>query len=153
MSAQSMSMALEQDKTGQKEDPATVAIQSAELLGLFTGGRKAPYIAAVHCYALSEREGITVTVHPPPNHHDLRTHIKDQAAPRYQIDFRGLAAYRNVTDSMKTDIRRMIDGTKNAVFTHHPRPDNLSLLRQMLPFFGGDSFTTAWFGGLDQHLD
>ena len=54
---------------------------------------------------------------------------------------------------MKTDIRRMIDGTKNAVFTGHPRPDNVSLLQQMLPVFGGEESTTAWFGGLDQNID
>jgi hypothetical protein len=148
VSARTMSMALDQDKTGQYEDPATVAIQSAEILKLFTGGRMAPYIASVHCYALTEREGLTVH---PPNSYDLRSHKKDKAAPRYKIDFRGLAAYRNVTESMKIDIRRMIDGTKNAVFDHHPRSDNLSLLQQMLPFYGGNSSTTAWFGGLDQH--
>jgi hypothetical protein len=150
VSPSSMSVALDQDKTGQKEDPATVAVQSAEVLGLFSDERKPPYIASVHCYALTDREGITVHT---PNTHYLRSKIKDKAAPRYQINFRGLAAYRNVTESMKIDIRRMIDGTKNAVFTHHPRPDNLDLLHQMLPLLGGDGATTAWFGGLNQFVD
>jgi hypothetical protein len=148
LSAKSTSMALDQDKTGEKEDPGTVAIQSAEILGLFTQGQNLPYIAAVHCYALTEDEGIN-TSHP--NTYGLQSPQKDEAAPRYQIHFRGLAAYRNITESMKSNIRRMIDGTKNALFMHHPRQGSLDLVRQMLPLLDGDSSTTAWFGGLD-HL-
>jgi len=148
LSAQSTSMALDQDKTGQKEDPETVAIQSAEILGLFKQGQNLPYIAAVHCYALTEDEGIN-TSH---NTYALQSPTKDEAAPRYQIDFRGLAAYRNITESMKSDIRRMIDGTKTTLFTHHPRQGSLDLVRQMLPLLNGDSSTTAWFGGLDNPL-
>ena len=149
LSAQSTSMALDQDKTGQKEDPGTIAIQSAENIGLFTQGQKLPYIAAVHCYALTEDERIN-TSHP--NTYALQSPKKDEAAPRYQIDFRGLAAYRNITESMKSDVRRMIDGTKTRLFTHHPRPGNLDLVRQMLPLLNGDSSTTAWFRGLDKPL-
>jgi len=149
LSAKSTSMALDQDKTGQKEDPGTVAIQSAEILGLFTQGQNLPYIAAVHCYALTRNEGIHAL---QPTDRELRCSSTDEVAPRYQIDFRGLAAYRNITESMKNDIRRMIDGTKNALFTHHPRQQNLDLVRQMLPLLNGDSSTTAWFGGLDQPL-
>jgi hypothetical protein len=89
VSEKTMSMALEQHKTGPKEDPDTVAVQSAEVLGLFTAERKPPYIASTHCYGVTDREGLTVQ---HANTHYLRSQTKDKAAPRYQLNFRGLAA-------------------------------------------------------------
>jgi hypothetical protein len=59
--SRSMSVDLNQDKTGQSADPSNVDIQHAEALGVFLHGNKLPYIAAVHCcaaYALTEDEGI-----------------------------------------------------------------------------------------------
>jgi hypothetical protein len=140
-----MSMNFEQDKTGLSEDPRTVGIQSAEILGLFSEGNMLPYIAAVHCYALTKDEKISVTT---PISKDLRRPAEDQAAPCYQIDFRGLAPYRNLTEPIKTHIRSMIDGSKNYLFNHHPRQFGLPVLRQMLPVLIGHSDATAWFGGL-----
>jgi hypothetical protein len=134
ISAQCTSMVLEQDKTSSTEDLATVAIQSAELLGVFTQGQKLPYIAAVHCYGVTENEGVVAYGHIPKR---LRSPDEDEAAPRYQIDFRGLAAYRALDEVMKSDIRRMIDGSKNALFNHHSRPECLDMVRQMLPLLNG----------------
>jgi hypothetical protein len=145
LSPESVSMIFDQDKTGQSTSPNNVGIQSAEDLRLFTQGQNHPYIAAVHCYALTKDEGITVTVPPL---HDLRGAEKDTRAPRYQIDFRGLSAYRKLTTSMKADVRRMIDGSKNYIFNHHPRQYGVPALRQALPVLDQDSYATAWFGGL-----
>jgi hypothetical protein len=47
--------------------------------------------------------------------------ISLQEAPLYQIKFRGLTAYRNVAEPTKAAIRRMIDGSKNSLFKHHPQ--------------------------------
>jgi hypothetical protein len=146
LSPQSVSMILDQDKAGQLALPQDVRVQSAEILGLFSPGNKLPYIASVHCYALLEDEGIDLTTPPP---HDLKERSEDEEAPCYRIDFRGLSAYRNMTESIKTAIRRMIYGTKNALFNGHSRAYGLPLLRQMLPVLQGDPDTTAWFGGLE----
>jgi hypothetical protein len=138
-------MIFDQDKTGQSTSPNNVGIQSAEALRLFTKEQKHPYIAAAHCYALTKDEGINVTV--PPSH-DLRSLEKDTQAPRYQIDFRGLGAYRRLTTSMKADVQRMIDGSKNYIFNHHPRPYGVPALRQALPVLDHHRYSMAWFGGL-----
>jgi hypothetical protein len=146
ISARCTSMVLEQDKTSPTEDPTTVAIQDAELLGVFTQGQKLPYIAAVHCYGVTKNEGV-VAHGPIPK--KLRSPANDIAAPRYQINFCGLAAYRGLNDTMKSDIHRMIDGSKNALFNKHPRQEYLHMVRQMLPLLNGHVSATAWFGGLD----
>jgi hypothetical protein len=147
VSPKSISLELNQDKTGHSMNPSTVAVQSAEALDLFSGEHRLPYIAAVHCYALTTDEGIFVTTprtHAPPT----RAHTGvDQEAPRYQIDFRGLAAYRKVTEGMAADIRRLIDRSKNELFIHHPRDYGQRLLRQMLPVHDGHADSKVWFSG------
>jgi hypothetical protein len=145
LSPQSVSMAFDQDKTGKTAQSDTVAIQSAEVLGLFSQGNKLPYIDAVHCYALTKDEGIAVQ--PSPSHIP-RGKAVDEQAPRYRIDFRGLAAYRQVTIPLKAHIQRMIDGSKNALFRHHPRQYGLPSLRKMLPVLDDNPDATAWFGSL-----
>ena len=72
---------------------------------------------AVHCYALTSKrwhqnEGITVT---SPRSYNFRNAIDDREAPCYQIDFRGLASYRNINIPIKIAIRRMINNSKNTV--------------------------------------
>ena len=62
----------------------------------------------------------------------------------------GLSAYRNVTGPTRIAIRRVIDGSKNALFIHHPRKYGLPLLQQMLPVQAGDPDATAWFGGIKE---
>jgi hypothetical protein len=101
VSPKTISVNLDQDKTGQSVNPVNVATQSAEDLSIFSHGNKLPYIAAVHCYALTANQGITVT---EPNSHDLRNQMEDEEAPRYQIDFRGLSAYGNITNPVRTSI-------------------------------------------------
>jgi len=54
MSSKSISANLDQDKTGEKMNLVNVAIQSAEVLSIFSPGDRLPYISAVHCYALTE---------------------------------------------------------------------------------------------------
>jgi hypothetical protein len=121
-----------------------VAIQSAEDLSIFSHGNKLPYIAAVHCYALTENQGITVT---EPSSHDLQTQEKDEEAPRYQIDFRGLSAYRNITDPVRIAIRAIIDHSKNAVFDDHCRDYGVPMLQRMQPVLTESPASTEWFGG------
>jgi hypothetical protein len=146
VSPQAMSANLDQDKTGQSTDPISVSIQSAEMLSIFSDGRKPPYIAAVHCYALTENQGLTVT---QPSQNNLRQKKIDVEAPRYQINFRGLAAYRNITDDVENVIQMMINHLKTALFDNHPRPYGVPLLRRMLPVLTQDSDSTLWFGGID----
>jgi hypothetical protein len=75
------------------------------------------------------------------------THSKNnKEAPRYEIDFCGLDAYR-ITDEIKVVIRRMLD-SKNALFNQHFRQYTLPSLRQMLPVLTTDPDATAWFGGI-----
>jgi hypothetical protein len=147
VSLKTISVNLDQDKTGQSVNPVNVAIQSAEDLSIFSSGNKLPYIAAVHCYALTTNQGIAVT---EPNPHDLRNQMQDEEAPRYQIDFRGLSAYRNITDPVRTSIRAMINHSKNALFTNHPRPYGIRSLKRMLPVLTGDPAATEWFGGFEK---
>ena len=145
---ESMSVDLNQDKTGQSADPQTIGIQRAETLQVFSSGNKRPYIAAVHCYAVTANEGITVGVAK----RNFRQQKNDQESPRYQIDIRGLTSYRSLTESTRSAIRTMIDGTKNYIFNKHTRKYGLGLLRQMLPVLTGHQDATAWFGGLE-HVD
>jgi len=133
ISPQTTSMELAQDKTSPAEDPATTAVQSAEILNIFTKGQKLPYIATVHCYGITTREGVVAPRLPQKG---LRDNEEDEAAPRYQIDFRGLSAYRGLTEPMKIDIHRMIDGSKNALFNNHP---NGSTTTARGPFSRGQS--------------
>ncbi|KAM6495131.1 hypothetical protein JOM56_009754 [Amanita muscaria] len=142
-SPESISVVLEQDKTSHTANPYTIDIQSAEALGLFSQGNKPPYIAAVHCYALTSDEGIRV---PTASPYHLRRPDEDEEAPRYQIDFLGLAAYREVTRQMKTDIQSMIDGSKDALSNGHPREYGLPTLGQMLPLLNGGLDATVWVG-------
>jgi hypothetical protein len=142
---QTMSIILDQDKTGQSEDPKLVKVQSAEKLDIFPSGEMLPYIDAVHCYSLKARQGIAVT-NPFPKETSFPK--KNLEVPRYRIDIRGLGVYRDISSSLANTIRAKIDGTRDALFTHHPRPDALPLLRQMQPLFNAEKETTAWFGGL-----
>jgi hypothetical protein len=144
---QAMSANLDQDKMGQSADPRTIAVQSAEALGIFSGAKKLPYIAAVHCYALTKDEGLTVTT---TNRRSPRgIIINDEEAPRYQIDFRGLDAYRDLDVPTKAIIRSMINNSKNALFNQHPRPYGVPYLRRMLPVLTADQDSVAWFGGFE----
>jgi hypothetical protein len=149
VSPASMSVALDQDKAGQSLLPDNVGIQSAEALGIFSQGKPRPYIAAVHCYALTQDEGITAT---SSTSYNLPHPKRDQEAPRYQINFTGLAAYRIMTEAIEVAVRRMIDSSKNALFLQHPRKYGVPLVRQMLPVLYTDADSTAWCGGLQEGL-
>lgn len=140
-----MSMALEQDKTSQTEDPTCTGIQSAEVLGLFTQGQKLPYIAAVHCYALTRDQKISVPTTAQDTH---RWKSADEVAPRYQIDLSGLSPYRSLSDAKMDTIRTMINNTKNAVFKNHSRIETIDGVRMMLPLLNDHPYATAWIYGL-----
>jgi hypothetical protein len=60
--------------------PPSVAIHSAEHLSIFSGASKLPYIAAVHWYALTKNEGITVS-QPSSQTDKLQTPKNDLEAP------------------------------------------------------------------------
>lgn len=62
-----------------------------------------PYVAAIRCYAPIQDEGITTTKQKPYN---IQRPAKDEEAPRYQIDFRGIVAYRDLTVSIRNRIQR-----------------------------------------------
>lgn len=145
LSPESVSMEFDQDKTGHSENPRTVPAQSAEALGFFSGENRLPYIAAVHCYGMTKDQGLTVTT---PSAYDFRGSKVDKEAPRYQIDFSGLTAYRKVTTEMAKDIRRLIDRSKNELFVNHPRPYGQHILRQMLPVHDGNPDSQVWYSGL-----
>ena len=147
LSAQSMSVVLDQDKTGQSENPTVVKAQSAETLELFSGDKTfLPYIDAVHCYALTTNQGITVTT---PSPRAVRFQQENLEAPRYRIDICGLDVYRGISRGLADNIRAMIDGTKDALFKHHPRQNAVPLLRQMQPLLNSQKEATAWFGSFD----
>jgi hypothetical protein len=146
VSLKKISVNLDQDKTGRSVNPVNVANQSPEDLSIFSHGNKLPYTAPVHCYALTENQGITVT---KPSSNDLRNQKDDEEAPRYQIDFRGLSAYGNITDPVTAAIRRMIDQSKNALFDNHSR-GYVPSLRRMLPVLTEDPASTEWFDGFDK---
>ena len=141
-----MSVDLNQDKTGQTTKLHNASTQCADDLKVFQHGNKLPYIAAVHCYALTDGEGIFAT---QATEHDLRGARGDGEAPRYQIDFRGLAAYRGLTETTKDAIRSMINISKNYLFQKHPRTYSLDSLRQMLPVLNCEPASTAWFRGIE----
>lgn len=147
VSPRSTSANLDQDKIGESVNPIHVATQSAEDLSLFTRGNKLPYIAAVHCYALTENQGLIVQ-EPPP--YELRTQKIDIEAPRYQIDFRGLEAYACITNAEKATIRGLINRSKNALFENHPRKYGVPSVRRMLPVLSDEPACTEWFGGYKQ---
>lgn len=150
LSSETVSMIFDQDKTSLTADPQTVAIQSAEDLNFFSSGNKRPYIAAVHCYARSDGEDITVST---PSGHTLRGSGRtSETAPRYQIDFRGLTAYRDTSSHARNHILAMIDNSKEALFKKHPRKYAVPQLRKMQPVLAGDVNTTAWFGKPDLSL-
>ncbi|KAK2464678.1 hypothetical protein APHAL10511_003254 [Amanita phalloides] len=144
VSPKTISVNLEQDKTGLSVNPRHASIQSAESLSIFSPGNVLPYIAAVHCYALTDDLGITAG---EPLSRELRSPRYDKEAPRYQIDFRGLKAYRNITGSVGNTIRAMINRSKNSVFTNHTRDYGVDSVRQLLPVLGKEQAATRWFGG------
>jgi hypothetical protein len=114
LSPKTMSANLEQDRIGQwiTPDNASNSIQSAEALSIFSPGNRLPYIAVVHCYALTENQGINIK---QPSSQETDEIDEDLEAPRYQFGFRGLGAYRNITDSDKAIIRRMIGRSKRTL--------------------------------------
>ena len=146
ISSESMSYVLDQDKAGVTADPQGITIQSAEKLNVFSGSTSLPYIAAVHCYALERDERLAVggTQRPNQNRPAL---TQNTAAPRYQINIRGLEPYRVLDPSTQAAIRSTINRTKSYLFEKHPRQYGVPVLRQMQPFLTGEPETSAWFGG------
>ena len=142
VSPKTMSANLDQDMTRQTAHLLNVGVQSAENL-IFSHGNQLPYIAAVHWYAMELNESMTVTT---PSTRGLTHSKNNKEAPRYEIDFCGLDAYR-ITDEVKVVIRRML-GSKNALFNQHCRQYTVPSLRQMLPVLTTDPDATAWFGGI-----
>ena len=150
VSPETISANLDQDKTGESVSPSTVSIQSAERLSIFSQDTKLPYIAAVHCYALTDHQGISV-VKPSLQSQKLRSAKKvDLEAPRYQIDFRGLSAYANIADADKTIIQGMINRSKNAIFANHSRVYGVTSVRRMLPLLTQHPASTEWLKGPNQ---
>lgn len=145
VSPRSTSANLDQDKTGESVNPIHVAIQSAEDLSLFSHN-KLPYIAAVHCYALTENQGLIVQERRPL--YELRSQMIDIEAPRYQIDFRGLEAYACITNAEKATIRGLINRSKKVLFENHSRKYGVPSVRRMLPVLSDDPASTEWFGGI-----
>jgi hypothetical protein len=127
-----MSANLNQDMTGQTADLRNVGVQSAEKL-IFSHD-----IAAVRWYALELDEST-------PRTRDLSHPENNEETPRYEIDFRGLGAYR-ITDEVKVVIRKMLD-SKNALFNQHSRRYAVPSLRRMLSVLT-DPDATAWFCGI-----
>ncbi len=146
VSPQTISVNLDQDKTSDSVSPPSVAIQSAEHLSIFSGASKLPYIAAVHCYALTKDEGITVS-QPLSQAPKLRTPKTNLEAPRYQIDFHGLSAYNIITDADKTIIRGMINRSKRGVFATHSRTYGIAAVQRMLPVLASDGASAEWYEG------
>jgi hypothetical protein len=146
-----MSIALHQDKTGKNVIPTRVEIQDVQHLNLFMPDKKLPYIAAVHCYALIKDEGITVGDTVGDTNRSTRQQWKqrDEAPPRYQINFRGLAAYRDIADSgiagVSGRIRVAIDNIQNSMFTRHARQSTLEGVRLMLPMLNEENDANAWY--------
>jgi len=116
LSPKTISANLEQDRIGQSITPDNAGILSAEALSIFSSGKRLPYIAVTNCYALVENQGIVIR---EPSLPDLELEDDNQptdedleVAPRYQFGLRGLSAYRNITDSDRVTIRKMISHTK-----------------------------------------
>ena len=140
-----MSVALDQDKTGSSVNPTLVSVQSTE--SIHSGPAELPYIDCVHCYGRTKNEGITVG---EPSFLRRRTHRSENLeAPRYRIEISGLGPYRHIDQQCAHKIHAMIDGAKNALFIHHPSQDAVPLLHQQQPMLNGDASTTAWFGCLE----
>ena len=129
--------------------PPTVSTQSAEHLSIFSQGTKLPYIAAVHCYALTHRQGISV-FKPLPQTEKLQSKSNDLEAPRYQIDFCGLSAYASIADTDKGIILGMISCSKNAIFASYSRHYGVASVRRMLPLLTQHPASTEWFQGSNQ---
>jgi len=144
VSPETISANLDQDRTGESVSPPTVSTQSAERLAIFPQGTKFPYIAAVHCYALTDHQGISVSKLSPRTK-KLSSKSVDLEAPRYQIGFRGLSAYANIADAEKAIIRGMISRSKNAVFANHSRDYGVASVRRMLPLLTRHPASTGWF--------
>ena len=149
VSPKTISANLDQDKTGESVSPPTVSTQSAERLSIFSQGTKLPYIAAVHCYALTDHQGISV-FKPSPQTEKLRHKEDDLEAPRYQIDFRGLSAYAIIAKTDKVIIQRMINRSKNAIFANHSRDYGINSVRQMLPLLTQHPASVQWFEASNQ---
>ena len=105
-----------------------------------------PYIAAVHCYALTKDEGITVPKLSSQTE-KLRAQKINLEAPRYQIDFRGLSAYSIITDADKSIIRGMVNRSKKGVFATHSRKYGISAVQRMLPVLASDGASAEWYEG------
>jgi len=146
VSPQTIFVNLDQDKTSDSVSPPSVAIQSAEHLSIFSGASKLPYIAAVHCYALTKDEGIMVSK-PSSQTEKLQARKNDLEAPRYQIDFRGLSAYTVITDADKSIIWRMLNRSKKGVFAAHSRKYGIAAVRRMLPVLSSDGASAEWYEG------
>jgi hypothetical protein len=143
LSPASMSILLEQDKSGVRADPVLASPQSVEVLKIFTEGKLLPYIATVHCYSL-EPKGL----HTPPSlSYNLRHDLSgtNGEAPRYQLDFYGLNAYRGVTEKMTKEIRTLLDRSKNAVFGDNVRSCTLNSLQMMLPVTSKKQAANLWY--------
>ena len=126
--------------------PPSVTIQSAEHLSIFSGGSKFPYIAAVHCYALTKDEGIKVSQpSSPQTDSELQAPKKDLEAPRYQIDFRGLSAYNIIPDTDKSIIRKMINRSKKCVLATYPRTYGIAAAQRMFPVLASDEASAEWY--------
>jgi hypothetical protein len=147
VSAEAMSWNLDQDKTSPSITPAHVAVQSAESLNLFLPGHKTtlPYISAVHCYALKHDIGLSARTPTDKTYHHQE---ENQQAPRYQIDFLGLAAYQHLESGVKDKILAVINGSQQYLFSAHPRQDEVPALHQLQPYLDEDPATTKWFGKL-----
>jgi len=149
VSPETISANLDQDKIGESMNPLTVSIQSAEHLSIFSQDTKLPYIAAVHYYALTDHQGMSVSK-PSPQTKKLRSQKNDLEAPRYQIDFHGLSAYANISDADKAIIQRMISRSKNAIFANRSRAYGVASVRRMLPLLTQHPASMEWFEGSNQ---
>jgi len=116
LSPKTMSANLKQDRIGQSITPDNTGILSANTLSIFSPGKRLPYITVVHCYALTESQGIVIR---EPSLPDLELEDGDQltdedleVAPWYQFGLHGLSAYRNITVSDRVTIQKMISHTK-----------------------------------------
>ena len=85
LSPKAMSVNLEQDRIGQSTTPDNTDILSAEALSIFSPGKRLPYIAVVHCYALTENQGIVIKQPSSPDleDDDQLTDEDLEVAPRY----------------------------------------------------------------------
>jgi len=118
-------------------------------LSIFLQGMKLPYIAAVHCYALTDGQGISV-FKPSAQTEKMRCQSDDLEAPRYQIDFCGLSAYASIEEVDKSIILEMINHSKNAIFANHSREYGVASVWRMLPLLSRHPASKEWFQGSNQ---